>query len=77
MDFHLEFSPKPFDIKINHRHHLLLIGSCFTEQIGNKLTNHKFTILDNPNGILFNPISIAKSIESYIENKQHTEKDLF
>ncbi len=77
MNFHLEFTPKPFDIKINHQQNLLLIGSCFTEQIGSKLTNYKFSVLDNPNGILFNPVSITKSISSYIDNKQYTEADLF
>ena len=77
MDFRLEFTPKPFDIKINHQQNLLLIGSCFTEQIGTKLANHKFTVLDNPNGILFNSASIAKSISSYIGNKQYIEEDLF
>lgn len=77
MDFRLEFTPKPFDLKINHQHNLLLIGSCFTEQIGTKLTNHKFSVLDNPNGILFNPASICKSISSYIDNKQYSESDLF
>ena len=77
MDFRLEFTPKPFDIKINHQQNLLLIGSCFTEQIGTKLANHKFAVLDNPNGILFNPVSIAKSISSYINNKQYTETELF
>jgi hypothetical protein len=77
MDFHLEFSPKPFGVKIKHQHNLLLIGSCFTEQIGTKLANHKFSVLDNPNGILFNPVSISKSISSYIDNKQYEEADLF
>jgi GSCFA family len=77
MDFHLEFTPKPFDIKISHQQNLFLIGSCFTEQIGTKLANHKFSVLDNPNGILFNPASIIKSISSYISNKQYTEADLF
>ena len=77
MDFHLEFFPKPFDIKINHQQNLLLIGSCFTEQIGTKLSNHKFSVLDNPNGILFNAVSITKSITSYIDNKQYHESDLF
>lgn len=77
MDFHLEFTPKPFDIKINHRQHLLLIGSCFTEQIGAKLANHKFSVIDNPNGILFNPISITRSVSSYIDNKQYKAEDLF
>ncbi|MCC7379839.1 MAG: GSCFA domain-containing protein, partial [Chitinophagaceae bacterium] len=54
MDFHLEFTPKPFEVKINHRHNLLLVGSCFTEQVGAKLAGHKFTVHENPNGILFN-----------------------
>ena len=77
MDFHFEFTPKPFDVKINHRENLLLIGSCFTEQIGLKLTNHKFSVLENPNGILFNPVSITRSISSYIDNKHYKESDLF
>jgi len=34
-------------------------------------------VLENPNGILFNPISITKSIASYIDNKQYSEADLF
>ena len=77
MDFRLEFTPKPFNVKINHQQNLLLIGSCFTEQIGTKLASHKFSVLDNPNGILFNPISITKCISSYIDNKQYSESDLF
>ncbi|MBN8700183.1 MAG: GSCFA domain-containing protein [Chitinophagales bacterium] len=77
MEFHLDFTPRPFAQKISHRHKLLLIGSCFTEQIGTKLAHHKFGTLDNPNGILFNPVSIARSVSSYIQNKQYAKEDLF
>jgi hypothetical protein len=77
MDFHLEFFPKPFDTKIGHRQHLMLVGSCFTEQIGAKLAQFKFSVLDNPHGILFNPVSIAASIDSYISDKRYREEDLF
>jgi len=77
MHFHLEFNPEAFTQKINHRDKLLLIGSCFTENIGSKLKLLKFNVLENPNGILFNPISIVQSLNSYIENKQYTEADLF
>ena len=77
MNFHLEFSPKPFNTKIVHQDNLFLIGSCFTENIGSKFKLHKFSVLENPNGILFNPISIAKSITSYIENKTFKQDDLF
>ena len=77
MNFHLEFTPRPFSTTIHHQHKLLLIGSCFTENIGAKLKQHKFAVLENPNGILFNPMSIAKSVTSYILNKRYTEADLF
>ncbi len=55
----------------------MLIGSCFTENIGTKLKQHKFSVLENPHGILFNPISIAGSINSYITNKIYTAGELF
>jgi GSCFA family len=77
MDFHLEFTPRTFDIKLKHQDKLFLVGSCFTEQIGLKLSAHKFRVIDNPNGILFNPVSIARSVSSYIDNKQYSESDLF
>ncbi len=77
MDFHAEFFPKAFIKKIDHSNKLLLAGSCFTEQIGSKLAAHKFNVLENPNGILFNPVSIANAIVSYAAGKVYEEKDLF
>lgn len=55
----------------------MLVGSCFTEQIGNKLGQHKFSVIENPNGILFNPVSISKAVITYAENKTYGENDLF
>ncbi len=77
MNFHLEFSPKQITQKINHQHKILLMGSCFTENIGDKLLAHKFNVLQNPNGILFNPVSVQEAIENYINNKIINETDLF
>ena len=77
MDFHAEFFPKVFPGRINHRDKLLLVGSCFTEQIGAKLALHKFSVVENPNGILFNPVSISKALLSYASAKQYNENDLF
>jgi hypothetical protein len=77
MEFRLPFTPKPFLQKIEHQHNLFLAGSCFTEQIGSKLTNYKFNTIENPNGILFNPISISENIISYINQKEFAEDDLF
>lgn len=77
MKFRSEFFPKVFNNKIKHTDKIMLIGSCFTEQIGNRLQSHKFTTLQNPNGILFNPVSISKAIETYINKKQFKKEDLF
>ena len=77
LQFHAEFTPKPFPAKIRHTDQLLLVGSCFTEQIGKKLSAHKFNTLENPNGILFNPMSISKAVSSYAAGKLYSEEELF
>jgi len=62
---------------ITYGNKILLIGSCFTEHIGNALADHKFDVLQNPHGILFEPASVRHSLISYVENRQYEEKDLF
>ena len=71
MDFMLNFEPKKLAKLINYRDKLLLTGSCFTEHIGGALVDAKFSVLQNPNGILFDPISVCNSLISYIHNKQY------
>ncbi len=63
--------------KINYGDKFFLIGSCFTEHIGKRLSDLKFPVLQNPNGILFDPISVTKSLNSYIELKSYNKEDLF
>jgi len=77
MNFHLDFIPKALPLKINHRNKIFLVGSCFTENIGDKLMAHKFRVLQNPNGILFNPVSVKEAIENYIANTIIDENNLF
>ena len=77
MKFHFEFEIKKLQQPIAHWDKLFLIGSCFTENIGEKLRRYKFSVLENPNGILFNPVSVAEALTSYIENSQITKGDLF
>lgn len=77
MKFHFEFDIKKLPQLITHKDQLFLIGSCFTENIGEKLKKYKFSVRENPNEILFNPVSVAEAISSYIENIQLAEADLF
>lgn len=62
---------------ISFNTHLLSLGSCFSENIGSKLEYYKFPININPFGILYNPESIAQSIEILIDKKEFTINDLF
>jgi hypothetical protein len=77
MKFHFEFDIKKLTQPVHHRQKTLLMGSCFTENIGEKLRKHKFTVRENPNGILFNPVSVAEAVGSYIDDKKITEADIF
>lgn len=77
MDFMLNFDPPKLSKQISYRDKLMLVGSCFTEHIGNALGDAKFTLLQNPNGILFDPVSVCGSLISYVNNKQYNESDLF
>jgi len=54
-----------------------MIGSCFTENMGEKLSKHLFHVLENPNGVLFNPVSVAEALTQYIDAPTFTSKDLF
>lgn len=64
-------------LKITHNSPIISLGSCFAENIGNKLLNAGFDIDVNPFGVLFNPISIQNSLEILLDQKQFTEDDIF
>ena len=76
MKFRTEVNPKPFSEQINYSDKLFFIGSCFTENIGNRLHELKFSTEINPFGVLYNPISVKNSLEILINRKQFTETDL-
>lgn len=77
MQLTLQLDIPPLPKKINYQDKMLLIGSCFTEHIAERLAQYKFKVLQNPNGILFNPISVCKSLNSYVAEKLYTEDELF
>lgn len=77
MDFRTIIPIIPSSTLIEHKHKLLMLGSCFTESIGERLENAKFQLDINPFGIQYNPLSIAKALEHLLDNKQLTLNDLF
>lgn len=64
------------EISISHPEHCLLMGSCFTENIGERLIQAKFNCNVNPFGIIYNPISLANSLNKIINKVVYSEQDL-
>lgn len=55
---------------------IMLVGSCFTEHIGNRLKSLKFNVCLNPFGIVYNPLSIAGQLECLLGDQPIAREDL-
>ncbi|MBS1729387.1 MAG: GSCFA domain-containing protein [Bacteroidetes bacterium] len=76
MLFNLPIHIKKITPPVKYDERILLMGSCFTEHIGDFLKSHKFNVLQNPNGIVFEPQMLCSSILDYIDQKKYSEHDL-
>jgi hypothetical protein len=77
MSFFTKIQIPEFPWKLDYSKSMMLMGSCFSENIGQKLLDLKFRIDMNPFGILYNPESIANSMKILLEKRIFTENDLF
>ena len=62
MKFRTEISLTPLAEGLDHSAKIFALGSCFAENISERLAKAKFSVTTNPFGVLFNPISIANAI---------------
>jgi hypothetical protein len=77
MKFKLTLDAKPSKYPIEYGDKLMLIGSCFTENIGAKFKAHLFELSENPYGILFNPVSVTNALTEIMDKRMYKEEDLF
>ena len=77
MEFRTKIHITPSTGFITHRHSILLLGSCFSENIGSRLQKYKFDVDINPFGTLYNPESIAQGLEKLIDREYMQENELF
>ncbi len=50
---------EPLDKRFTYHDSMLMVGSCFAQEIGQRMENRYFDVRVNPFGVLFNPLSIA------------------
>ncbi len=74
--FRTTFPPFRSPISIGHTDQVLCIGSCFAEQMGGRLERLKFPTLVNPFGIVFNPVSIGRSLGRLMGGELFSEDGL-
>lgn len=63
-------------VQIAHDDHLLLLGSCFADEIGRRLQNAGFDCDVNPFGTLYNPASLRMALERLLEGTPFTADEL-
>lgn len=77
MNFTTKVPVNTYEFPINYGSKLLLLGSCFAENMGEKFDYFKFQTTINPFGIIFNPVSIEKLVKRAVNRISFTETDVF
>lgn len=69
-------TPPRAPISMSHQDRIVSIGSCFSENIGRKLSDYKFNIQINPFGQQYNPHSVTNALLRLLNPVPYSEKDL-
>ena len=77
MDFRTTIRTRDGEHFMRHSHKMMLIGSCFSDNIGAKLRDAMMQVVVNPFGTIFNPLSIATCINKIIDNEAIAGAELF
>ncbi|TQO39616.1 GSCFA family protein [Arenibacter algicola] len=68
---------KKAENQIDYNSQLVVLGSCFANNIGDKLAYYKFWALQNPFGVLFHPLAIENLISRAIQEESYTGEEVF
>ena len=63
MKFRTEIDVKPFGKRFGYHSRIFAVGSCFAGNMAARMAAAKFSVMANPLGIMFNPVSVADTIE--------------
>lgn len=66
---------QPCNVGISYSDKIMMLGSCFSDNIGRQLADFGFDVCINPFGTLYNPISILHTVQRMLEGRPFTEAD--
>ena len=73
---HTSVPVEPAGFTLSHTDSVLLIGSCFTENMGQRMAVQGFDTMLNPFGILYNPLSIAEALDRCLDGRHLGDSEL-
>ena len=62
-------------VGISYDDKILMMGSCFTDNIGQQLADFGFDVCINPFGTLYNPVSLLESVRLMISERAFGTED--
>ena len=77
MKFRTEIPLVKSNFPIDYQSKILLMGSCFAENIGTKFQYFKFQSEVNPFGIIFNSTSLVNLLRRSVQKHYFTAEDIF
>lgn len=76
LKFRTEVDIKECKHTLDYSNTIMMLGSCFTTEIGKMLQDYRFDVLVNPFGVLYNPASIASSVERMVSGNPFSIDDV-
>jgi hypothetical protein len=76
MNFRTEITLEPATFRLHHKSKSMLVGSCFSENIGTKLERYRFDVKINSHGIVFNPDSVLTALKEVVLNQPYHQEQL-
>ncbi len=77
MNFRTEISINEQPGRIDHTDKVWTIGSCFSDNIGDKMLAEGFDVEVNPMGTLYNPLSILNSVSNLVRGRRYLPQQFF
>jgi len=76
MDFRTIVPVQTSDFHLTHADKLMILGSCFAENIGKQLQESGFMTTVNPFGVLYNPASVGMDLQRLLQNQSFRDEEL-
>ena len=77
MELQTKVPLQPADHPIDYQGKVLLLGSCFVENMGYKLNYFQFPQYQNPFGVLFQPLALENLVKRALESSFYQQDEVF